>query len=74
MCEHGFIGACAECDGCGQQPDYDIAECGGCGEMTPVCCDTSDGPYCSVCCPRRPHKCEIWAGKSVAGGTYERCD
>lgn len=21
MCKHGFIGACAECDGCGQQPE-----------------------------------------------------
>lgn len=21
MCEHGFIGACAECDGCGMQPE-----------------------------------------------------
>ncbi len=20
-CDHGFIGACAECDGCGQQPE-----------------------------------------------------
>lgn len=23
MCEHGFIGACAECDGSGQQPEPD---------------------------------------------------
>ena len=23
MCEHGFIGACAECDGCGQIPEAD---------------------------------------------------
>lgn len=21
MCEHGFIGACAICDGCGQSPE-----------------------------------------------------
>lgn len=24
MCEHGFIGACTECDGCGQQPEREI--------------------------------------------------
>jgi hypothetical protein len=23
MCDHGFIGACAECDGCEQQPDLE---------------------------------------------------
>lgn len=57
-CKHGFIGSCADCDGSGQIPEqepsehYEIAECGGCGEMTPVCCDTADGPYCAVCCPR----------------------
>lgn len=26
MCEHGFVGACAECDGCGQQPEHDEGE------------------------------------------------
>lgn len=26
-CEHGFIGACAECDGCGQQPGDFEAPC-----------------------------------------------
>lgn len=34
--------------------DYSVAVCGGCGLMTPVCCDTADGPYCAVCC-RRSH-------------------
>jgi len=33
--------------------DYTIAACGKCGDVTPVCCDTAEGPYCAVCCPRR---------------------
>jgi hypothetical protein len=27
-CEHGFIGACVECDGCGQSPEADCPRCG----------------------------------------------
>lgn len=36
MCDHGFIGACAECDGSGQQPEApetngcDCQECQDC--------------------------------------------
>lgn len=30
MCEHGFIGACAECDGCGQQPEPEVTHPIGC--------------------------------------------
>ena len=68
MCDHGFIGACAECDNSGQMPQYEAAECGGCGEMTPTCCDTWEGPFCATCCPRDHNK-------SVSGvGDYVRMD
>lgn len=56
-----------------------------CGESMPVCCDDgqrpiSDAvdcdvlehldPYCRKCCPNfHP---QIWDGKSIAGGTFER--
>jgi hypothetical protein len=54
------------------------AVCVSCGEWGLVCCDDgNDGagrhedPRCKKCCG--PHS-RIWAGKSVAGGTYERSD
>jgi len=88
-CEHGFIGACSECDGAGQvpetQPSYlsDLAECGVCGRNKRVCCDdgyaenedgttTHVGAVCVDCC--HGHRGSIWDGKSVAGGTYSRCE
>ena len=40
MCKHGFIGACAECDGCGQQPEVDL-------DLLPADCDEHGScPYC----------------------------
>ncbi len=67
--------------------DYEgLAECGVCGRNKPVCCDdgytenedgttTHVGAVCVDCCNGRvPHKGAIWDGKSVAGGTYERCE
>lgn len=67
-------------------PDPNLAECGACGRNKPVCCDsgysedpetgklTHVGAVCVDCC--RPHHKggAIWHGKSVAGGTYERCE
>jgi len=60
------------------------AKCVSCGQVKEVCCDygfeideatgvsTHWEPYCSDCCPNG-HK-QIWDGKCVAGGTYERMD
>ena len=53
MCDHGFIGACAECDGCGQTPEvYDepdrfpcgCSPCSDCGEAG--CCLSGCGNEC----------------------------
>lgn len=66
--------------------DDNLAECGACGRNKPVCCDegysedpetgivTHVGAVCVDCC--RPHHKggSVWHGKSVAGGTYERCE
>lgn len=63
------------------------AKCVKCGEDKPVCCDSGfkeledgtyehDDPYCAGCCPNNVNgkpRPQIWDGKSVAGGTYERC-
>jgi hypothetical protein len=39
-CKHGFIGACADCDGCGQQPEVDI-------DLSPADCEEPGlCPYC----------------------------
>lgn len=69
-CEHGFIGACADCDGCGQQPEMDVvddglAECEKCGRNKPVCCDLEGGAYCRDCCP---------AFHGHYGGDFQRTD
>lgn len=52
------------CEECG----YELPESSVC------CCDDRDGSilngYCKSCCG--PHS-KIWDGKSVAGGTFERC-
>ena len=61
----------------------ECAECGVCGRNKPVCCDegyeenedgtiTHVGAVCCDCCG--PHNGHVWDGKSVAGGTYERCE
>lgn len=72
-CDHGFIGACAECDGVGQVPEredaaeYEVRDCDGCHEVTPVCCDIDGESFCAVCCPARPHV-------RTRFGSYERMD
>ncbi len=61
----------------------DLAECGVCGRNKRVCCDdgytdnedgtvTHVGAVCVDCCGG--HRGAKWDGKSVAGGTYERCE
>ena len=49
-CQHGFIGACAECDGAGQQPEAPEPE------PTRAC------PYCDRICSvrewREQHCCD----------------
>ena len=66
---------------CGCFPD--LAECGVCGYNKQVCCDegytdnedgstTHVGAVCVDCCTHGTSG--VWDGKSVAGGTYERCD
>lgn len=63
----------------------ELAECGICGRNKPVCCDegyyTAEdgavvhvGAVCVDCCPSKKGRGRIWDGKSVAGGTYERCE
>jgi len=32
----------------------------------------SEDPSCTTCEP--PHTSAVWEGKSVAGGSYQRCD
>lgn len=62
----------------------DLAECGICGRNKPVCCDegysenedgtlTHVGAVCVDCC-QSSHGRSVWEGKSVAGGTFERCE
>jgi len=58
------------------------AKCIVCGNYRPVCCNTATidlpfvtahiEPVCIDCCDSSP--AQIWEGKSVAGGTYSRCD
>ncbi len=64
----------------------DLAECGACGRNRPVCCDegysedpetgvlTHVGAVCVDCCQPHHKGGSVWHGKSVAGGTYERCE
>lgn len=50
MCEHGFIGPCAVCDGCGQRPEPEIVECstcGGCGRISDA--DSGEPLKCLDC-------------------------
>jgi hypothetical protein len=65
-------------------PATDVAECGVCGRNKPVCCDegytdnedgtrTHVGAVCVDCCDSQKGY-KIYDGKSVAGGTYERCE
>lgn len=80
MCEHGFIGACAECDGCGQSPEEEYApdcyadlpafhenECDVCGRV---------GVKALRC--QFQFACSCWRGEPCVGpgpfGTQERQD
>lgn len=63
----------------------DVAECSVCGESKPICCDngyvdnedgsrTHSDAVCVDCHDHPKSGTGIWDGKSVAGGTYERCE
>lgn len=80
-CDHGFIGACAECDGSGQAPTYEpigvygCAKCGADLRAVGCCCSHAtydDGSFedgfCRDCCG--PHSRVLCAGV----GGYERAD
>lgn len=48
-CEHGFIGACAVCDGAGQIPE--IPECPHCGRLM----DVAEGEALCIPCENAEH-------------------
>lgn len=68
-CEHGFIGACAECDGSGQIPERD--------DLCPRCgADEVSGCYCfEVTCEVRDCAADKLPGLRVcrrhASGQYD---
>lgn len=74
-----------ECTADGIVLGEDTAKCGECGLDRIVCCDSgyvdhADGtrthsdPVCVSCCRGNHEGTPVWDGKTVAGGTFERCE
>jgi hypothetical protein len=50
-CDHGFIGPCAECDGCGQRPEPETVRAVVCR----ICDHVEVDPIDTWRCPRCKH-------------------